>query len=90
MFLVRNESMKSDPAEEQSIDSGETPLPRSVLNLAGAPQGTNSVGVLSARSKSRDKCLGSVSNSIDYIQIKIFHLKLTSIIKRSSDQTERT
>ncbi len=51
MLPIRNES-KSDPAKEQSIDSGETPLFGNVLSLVGAPQGTNFAGVLSTRNES--------------------------------------
>ena len=50
MLSTRNKS-KSDPAEEQSIDSSKTPLPKSVMNLTGALQGINSIEVLPARSE---------------------------------------
>ena len=52
MLPARNESVKSDLVEKQSIDSGETLLSRSVLSLVGVLQGTNSIGVLLVRNES--------------------------------------
>ncbi len=78
-------STKSDPAEEQSIDSGETPLPRSVLSLVGAPQGINFARVLPVRSESQDECSGSVSDSIGCNQVRILHLRLASITEENND-----
>jgi len=43
--------IKNDPVEEQSIDSNETSLLGNVLNLTEVSQGTNSVEVLSVKSK---------------------------------------
>jgi len=43
---------KNDPVEEQSIDSDETPLFRSVLNLIKTLQDINSIRVLPARNES--------------------------------------
>jgi len=57
------------------------------LNLVEVPQGINFVKVLPTKNKSRDKCSGSVSDSIGYNQMKIFYLELASIIKENSDQT---
>ncbi len=79
------EGIKNDPTEEQNIDSNEIFLFKNVLNLIKTPQNTNFVKMLSIRNKSRDKCLNFVSDSIGCIQMKIFHLGLTSILKRSSD-----
>ncbi len=62
---------------------------KNVLNLAGALQNINSTKVLSIRNESRDEYLDSVSNSIDYIQMRIFYLRLTSITERSNDQVEK-
>ncbi len=45
--------------------------------------------MLSIRNKSRDKYSGSILNSIGYNQMRIFYLKLASVIKRSNNQTER-
>ncbi len=45
--------------------------------------------MLSTKSKSRDECSGSILNSIDYNQMKIFYLGLTSIIKKNSNQIKR-
>ncbi len=45
----------------------------------------NFIRILSIKSESRDKCSGSILDLIDYIQMKILHFKLTSIIKRNND-----
>ncbi len=84
MLPTKNES-KSDLTEEQSIDSNKTPLLRNVLNLAKTPQDINSIGVLPVRSKSWDKCSNSVSDLINYNQIRILHLKLASIIEKNNN-----
>jgi len=57
------------------------------LNLAGVPQGINSIRLLPVKNKSRDKCSDFISDSINYIQMRRFYLKLASIIKENSDQT---
>ncbi len=46
--------------------------------------------MLPIKNESRDECSGFVSDSIDYIQMKILYLGLAFIIKRSNDQIERT
>ena len=45
--------------------------------------------MLPVKSESQDKCSGSISDSIDYNQMKIPYLRLASIIKRNNDQAER-
>jgi len=74
----------------QNIDFNKTPLFKNVLNLIKVPQGINSIGVLPAKNKSRDKCSNSISDSINCNQMRISHLKLAFIIKRSNDQIKKT
>src|SRR6266699_2316114 len=50
-FQKHLEDVKNDPIKEQNIDSNETLLPRNVLNLAEAPQGINSIGILPVKSE---------------------------------------
>ncbi len=50
-FQEHLKNTKNDLAEKQSIDFDETPLLRSVLSLAKAPQDTNSTKVLPTRNK---------------------------------------
>ena len=45
--------------------------------------------MLPVRSEFPDKCLGFVSDSIGYNQVKIFYLRLAFIIKENNDQTGR-
>ena len=45
--------------------------------------------MLPIKSKSWDECLGSVLDSIDYIQMGRSYLGLTSIIKENNDQTKK-
>ncbi len=84
-FQKHLEDIKNNPIKEQSIDFNKTFLSGNVLNLIRISQDTNSIGMLSIRNEFRDKCSGFVSNSIGYIQMKIFHLRLASIIKRSNN-----
>ena len=54
MLPVKSEGAKNDLVKKQSIDSNETFLLGSVLNLAGVPQGINSIKVLLVRSESKN------------------------------------
>ncbi len=89
-FQEHLENAKNDLVKKQSIDFNEILLLENILNLVGAPQGTNSIRVLPTRNESRDECSGSISNSIDYNQMKIFYFELVFIIERNNDQTEKT
>ncbi len=84
-FQKHLKNTKNDPIEEQSIDFGKPFLFRNVLNLIGAPQDTNSIRVLSVKSESWDECSGFILDSIGYNQMRIFYLKLASIIKKNND-----
>ncbi len=46
--------------------------------------------MLPIKNKSQNKCSDSISDSIDYNQMRILYLKLASIIKRNNDQTKKT
>src|SRR6266699_5647963 len=89
-FQEHLENAKNDLVKKQSIDFNEILLLETILNLVGAPQGTNSIRVSPTRNESRDECSGSISNSIDYNQMKIFYFELVFIIERNNDQTEKT
>ncbi len=84
-FQKHLKNAKNDPIEEQNIDFNETSLLRSVLNLIGVLQDINFTRVLPIRNKSRDEYLNFVSNSIDYIQVRILYFKLVFITKRNND-----
>jgi len=81
--------MKNDLVKKQNIDFNKTSLFKSILNLIRTLQDINFIKMLSIKNKSRDKCSDFVLNSIDYIQVRIFHLGLASIIKKNNDQTKR-
>ena len=80
---------KNNPIEKQNIDFNKTFLFENVLNLIEVPQDINSIRVLLIKSESQDECSDSISNSIDYNQIRIFYLELTSIIKKSNNQAKK-
>ncbi len=88
-MLSTKSEFKSDPVEKQNINFNKTFLSKNVLNLAGTPQDINSIEMLSIKNKSYNKYSGSISDSISYNQMRIPHLGLTFITKRSSDQAER-
>ncbi len=54
VLSAKSKGAKSDLVEEQSIDSNETLLFGNVLNLAGAPQGINSVKMLPIKNESKN------------------------------------
>ncbi len=45
--------------------------------------------MLLIKSEFRDECSGSILNSIDYNQVKIFYFRLAFVIERNSNQMER-
>ncbi len=70
--------MKNDPAEEQSINSNETPLPRNVLSLVKTLQDTNSTEVLPVRSENAKSDL-TEEQSIDFNEISLLRNVLNLI-----------
>jgi len=76
---------KNDLTKEQSIDSNKTLLFENVLNLVKISQDINSIELLPIKNKSRDKCSGFVSDSIDYIQMKRSYLRLVFVIEENNN-----
>ena len=81
-FQEHLKDTKNDPIEEQNIDSDETPLFKNVLNLIGAPQDTNSAGVLPVKSEFKNDPVEE--QSIDSDETPLFRSVL-NLIKTLQD-----